>query len=243
MSRLMYDNYYRIRRSFLMIGLIIGFVLLPITHIILQKAFASEPRFSITNIEGLLFLPMMFAVAGGHFLSRDYINNTIRNKLIVGHTRVNIYLSNFFVLTCYMLFVFAVYEAVAIGVGIPVLGTEGIDTDILIKNVLFCIPLCIACSAITIFVSMTIKNNGGMVLNFILYYAFIAFGLFKQELPELLENKIIAVMADFIPTTHLMYLDNARFVEDAWQKILYSVIVTVVFTIGGIEIFKRADLK
>lgn len=243
MSRLMYDNFYRIKRSFLMIGVIIGFVLLPLTHIILQKAFASEPSFSITNIEGLLFLPMIFAVAGGHFLSRDYINNTIRNKLIVGHTRVNIYLSNLLVLTCYMLLVFAVYETVAIGVGIPVLGTEGIDTDILIKNVLFCIPICIACSAITIFISMTIKNNGGMVLNFILYYAFIAFGLFKQELPEFFENKIVAVLIDFVPTTHLMYLDNTKFVEDAWLKLLYSVIVTIVFTICGIEIFKKADLK
>ena len=243
MSRLIHDNFFRMKRSFMMIGLMIGFILIPVIHIILQKSFASEPRFDITNIEGLIFIPMLFAVAGGHFISHDYTNNTIRNKLIIGHTRVNIYLSNFITLTCYMLILFIAYEAAAICIGIPVLGTEGVETDVLIKNVLFCIPLCIACSAITVFVSMTLKSNSGMVLNFMLYYAFMAAGLFKQELPELMDNKLVSVLVDFIPTTHMMYLNNAEFVEDAGLKILYSVILTVALTIGGVELFKKADLK
>lgn len=243
MLRLIHDNFFRMKRSFMLIGLIIGFILLPIVHIILQKAFSSEPGFGITNTEGLIFIPILYAVAGGHFLSHDYTNNTIRNKLIVGHTRTNIYLSNFITLTVYMLLLYAVYEAVAIGVGIPVLGTEDIKTDVLIKNVLFAIPLCIACSSITVFVSMTLKSNSGMVLNFMLYYAFMAAGLFKQELPELMEKKVVSIAVDFIPTTHLMYLNNAEFVEDAGLKILYSVIVIAATLAGGIALFKKADLK
>ena len=41
-----------------------------------------------------LILVMIFSAVGGLFISRDYTQNTIRNKLTVGHKRTGIYLAN-----------------------------------------------------------------------------------------------------------------------------------------------------
>ena len=73
-------------------------------------------------------------------------------------------------------------------------------------------------------------------------YAFMAVGIFKNELPDYFKG-ILGTVSDFIPSVHLMLLNPVQLPENPISKTVYAAIVTIATTVGGIEIFKRADLK
>ena len=69
-----------------------------------------------------LFIAAIIAIFACFFIGNDYSDGTIRNKLIVGHSRMNIYFS-FFLIVCIasVLFLLAHVLAVLI-VGLPFSG-------------------------------------------------------------------------------------------------------------------------
>ncbi|MBR6337199.1 MAG: ABC transporter permease subunit [Ruminococcus sp.] len=241
MSKLLYDNLVRMRRSFMLKIALLFFVAVPAIHIILAKNNPRVTEYGSINIEGLYFIPMVFCVLAGTFLAHDYMQNTIRNKLIVGHTRTNIYISNLLCITAYLFIMVILYEAVAMGVGIPVIGNKGLDADIITKNMLFVIPMLIAISSITVFFGMTLKSNAGTLAIFMFFYLAMAFGIFSID-PEMSYDWIKEV-AKWLPSAQLMILNNAQEVEEPVRKIIYAVITTAATTGGGLILFKRADLK
>lgn len=64
---------------------------------------------------GALFIGLVIAVFMGSFVGADYKNGTIRNKLIVGHSRVSMYLSNLVVCVSASLIMHVTWFALLIG--------------------------------------------------------------------------------------------------------------------------------
>ena len=105
-------------------------------------------------------MTMMFAAAIfiGFFIGREYSDGTIRNKLIVGHSRGGIYLSNFVI--CAAAYIMGLFVAfiVTLGLGIPLLGTSFSVWEILI----FCFTVIIASialDAIYLLIAMLINSK------------------------------------------------------------------------------------
>ena len=241
MSKLLYDNLVRMKRSFMLKIALFFFMVEPVINIILVKMNPRNPEYDTINIMGLFFIPMVFSVLAGTFLAHDYQQNTIRNKLIVGHTRANIYISNLLCITIYLFIMVILYEAVAMGVGIPVIGSKGLDADIITKNMLFVIPMLINISSITVFLGMTLKSNAGTLAVFMFFYASMGFGIFSLD-PEMNYDWIKEV-AKWLPSAQLMTLSNTELVEEPVRKIVYAAITTAATTGGGLVLFKKADLK
>ena len=241
MSRLLYDNIVRMRRSFILKIALLFFIAVPAIHIILAKNNPRVTEYGSVNIEGLYFIPMVFGVLAGTFLAHDYLHNTIRNKLIVGHTRVNIYLSNLICITAYLFILILLYEGVAIGIGVPVIDDKNLDYDVMTKNMLFCIPMLIAVASIVVFLGMTVKSNAGTLAIFMFFYASMAFGIFSIE-PDF-PYEWVKDVAKWLPSAQLMMLNNAQVVDEPVLKIVYAAITTAATTGGGLVLFKRADLK
>ncbi len=241
MSKLLYDNLVRMSRSFMLKMCLLFFIAVPAIHIILSKNNPRVTEYGSINIEGLFFIPMVFSVLAGTFLAHDYLQNTIRNKLIVGHTRTNIYISNLLCISAYLFIMVILYEAVAMGIGIPVINDKSLDGDIITKNMLFVIPMLISISSITVFLGMTLKSNAGTMALFMFFYASMAFGIFAID-PEMSYDWIKEV-AKWLPSAQLMMLNNAQVVDEPVLKIVYAAIVTAATTGGGLVLFKKADLK
>lgn len=74
------------------------------------------------GLPGLGIPGMLAGVGCCLFVGRDYHDGTIRNKLVIGHSRVSIYLTN--LLTCIGigLMINLIHFAVALFMGLPVLG-------------------------------------------------------------------------------------------------------------------------
>lgn len=79
------------------------------------------------NLDGLLFIgatygPIWVPVFVSLFIGTEYSDGTLRNKLIVGHSKLSVYFSNLIVCVTAVLAMHLVYIGVVLGVGIPLIG-------------------------------------------------------------------------------------------------------------------------
>ena len=80
------------------------------------------PEYAWETADGLwfiggIYLAVVLSVFISLFIGTDINDGTIRNKLTVGHTRNEIYLSNLITCTCVSLFYHIIYIAVLFGAG------------------------------------------------------------------------------------------------------------------------------
>lgn len=143
-----------------MIGMFLFGVFMAVMHYIAMQEYG-ENKPQITSILFSYALVVVFLIPAfvSLFVGTEYSDGTIRNKMIIGHTRSRIYLSNLIVCsiaglvfcTCYLIGVFAV-----------ALPLYTIDTDIL-KGIMILI-LCsfvmsIAFTALCVLTAMLCQNK------------------------------------------------------------------------------------
>ncbi len=111
-----------------------------------------------------MFMPVAAAVLIGLLIGAEYGDGTIRNKLIVGHTRRAMYLSNLLVCTAALFWIHLAYMAVVVGLGLPLIGAVAAPAAQLVVYVLVSLVTVAALSAIFLLVSMLIpsKANGAV---------------------------------------------------------------------------------
>ena len=107
---------------------------------------------------GDMWLIVIAAVFIGLFIGTDYHNSTIRNKLIVGHTRTEVYFSNFIVCISALLMMHFAYFVPVIGIGFPLVGNSA-STGSLIKLTLISIATLISLCSIFLLISMLIHSK------------------------------------------------------------------------------------
>lgn len=164
MSRLLSADFARLKKNkffwICMIGMFLFGVFMAVMHYIAMQEYG-ENKPQITSILFSYALVVVFLIPAfvSLFVGTEYSDGTIRNKMIIGHTRSRIYLSNLIVCsiaglvfcTCYLIGVFAV-----------ALPLYTIDTDIL-KGIMILI-LCsfvmsIAFTALCVLTAMLCQNK------------------------------------------------------------------------------------
>lgn len=107
MLRLLSANMMRLRRSpeFRLLGLATLAISAAMIRSGAGTAASMQARGFVTGLDDFFFemapfLGAILAVFISLFLGTEYSDGTMRNKLVVGHTRTNIYLANF--LTCFL---------------------------------------------------------------------------------------------------------------------------------------------
>lgn len=126
------------------------------------------------------FMPMIIAITGGLFISKDYTNNTIRNKIIIGHSRPRIYMANWITSVLITLVLLFGYLIFIFSVGVPIFGfSEFFEFGFFFKKLLLTLCPLITFASITVFICMTVKGTSGTVLSFMFYYALMMFSAFS----------------------------------------------------------------
>lgn len=164
MNRLLSADFAKLKKNkffwICMIGMFLFGVFMAVMHYIAMQEYG-ENKPQITSILFSYALVVVFLIPAfvSLFVGTEYSDGTIRNKMIIGHTRSRIYLSNLIVCsiaglvfcTCYLIGVFAV-----------ALPLYTIDTDIL-KGIMILI-LCsfvmsIAFTALCVLTAMLCQNK------------------------------------------------------------------------------------
>jgi len=106
-----------------------------------------------------MMIGIVIAIFTSLFLGVEYSDGAIRNKISVGHKRINIYLSNLVIVTITSLLSYIIFLGIVAGIGIPIFGGITIEFSKLILLLCCIFITIIAYSSIFTFLAMVISNK------------------------------------------------------------------------------------
>lgn len=279
MNKLLSANFSRLIRDKLF-WIVSAAMLILSAFIIIKSGMSAGDTNEVNNIKSLNscyfnLLPMIgffYSVFISFFIGTDYSDGTIRNKIVIGHSRTDIYLSNY--ITCFAgtLIIFA---ALLIGsaFGAPYFGywQDGIKDYMLI--VTLCILITAVLTAVLTLISMLSTNKAitvvltivvslVLMLTASIIYNALCEPEFTREFvsisadgtvefgPEIanpvyvsgMQRKIYEWLLQFLPTGQSILITNEELTVPLVNAV-YSVLLTVVVNICGIFAFRKKDLK
>lgn len=215
-------------------------------------------------------LAIVFAVFTSLFLGTEYSDGVIRNKIISGHTRANIYISN--LIATFAASVCLLIASLTGGLaGIPTFGWLKMGSGQLALYLAICVLLTASLSAIFTFIGMLISNKAAsavisilLAIGLILIASVIYNALCEPEMtggaiitmegiqmqephpnPRYiggLLRKIYQFVIDFLPTGQGIQMTNLE-IGHPVQMIVYSLLITFGMSAGGISVFRKKNLK
>ncbi|MCR4638651.1 ABC transporter permease [Ruminococcus sp.] len=200
------------------------------------KSYADDLLFSHTGV-----MVLLVGIAAGMLIVQDFRNNTIRNKIIVGHSRTKIYLANLIVSLTVMMIYELVYIFIALAFGGLMLGFRDFPNKAIIVNMLLVLPIEIAMTSLIVFLCNSMKNVGGFVLSISMHYIVSMFSLALLLLHK--HPKIMEIVKEAVPSYQMDLLGTEAIPEHWLRMMLFMFGITIISTLGGILIFNKSDLK
>lgn len=215
---------------------------------------------------------IIYALFIAPYLGKEYSDRTIRNKLVVGHKRKNIYLANY--ITCFTgsLIIYSMFFVGGFAVGIPLLGGWQGEISTLIVYILMGVFFTASLASIlTMFCMLCSKRSLAAVLSIMIVFVLLIFAssiysaLSEPEMTRELisytldgielgdpvanpayvsgiKRNIYEFLMQFLPTGQGILIVHDE-VTHPVLNIIYSVITTIVANFCGIIAFKKKDLK
>lgn len=206
------------------------------------------------------------------FLGTEYSDGSIRNKIIVGHSRLSIYFANLITGFAASLACMAGYMLSCLAVGVPLLGWFTKPAPLLLTAISGSVVMLAAFCAIFTFVAMNCAKKSTSVVICLLgvfLLLFVSVYLYgRLDAPEFIQGYELSVsgeIVDAVPEPNPMYLTGLKrevyqFLYDllpTGQSLQYTMLnftdparlmglaaaVCAAFTAAGAALFKRKDLK
>lgn len=205
------------------------------------------------------------------FIGVEYSDGTIRNKLCTGAKRGNVYLANLLTCTVANLLIYAAYLVGLVAVGLILRMEMSLTWSALFQHFGIGFLLIISYTAIFTLASMLVPNKTIVAIVLLLgiivgllgaahlidkmnappYYTQLAIGddgaqhleeVANPRLPTPEEKARLQVMAELLPfgQTHLLADMTGT---HPWRMMLFSGMIILLCTGGGIIAFRRKDLK
>lgn len=207
------------------------------------------------------------------FLGVEYSDGTIRNKIIIGHKRINIYLSNFIITTIMSLFSYILFILIITVIGIPLFGEVTISISKLMMLLGSIFATIVAYSSIFTFIAMISSNKTiTAIVSIMLAFSLMILALSWLNIlqaPKFIES---ASMTNKDTGSFEMIKEkNPKYPSKSKRKVyqtmlninpagqmfqiagrttinlkilpLYSLGILVIFTSTGLVLFKRKNLK
>lgn len=191
--------------------------------------------------EYALVLLIFLSAVPGFYISNDFTKNTIRNKIITGNKRINIYLAKFLTVCLFFLVCMSLFVVSVIISNFILIGSDGINKEAFLLGLIILLFCIISVSAITTFIAMSLKNELGSLAPLLLMDMMMIFCMIGMELFS--NSDIMKLICDVLPIGQLMMLNLVEIPKKVLIKVLYSVGLSLVLTMSGILIFRKADLK
>lgn len=276
MRKLLSANFVRLKKSKVFWAATLFLVVFGIVLVLNQYKehvlYGYEVKLNTVFFGYTILIGIICAAFCSLFLGTEYSDGTIRNKLVVGHTRTAIYVSNFITVTVAALLMCAAFVIVVSVVGTPLIGLVKASPRLL-AGLLFgsTLMICAVCAILTL-ISMLNQNKAVSAVICILGMVALLFAAVviktKLEAPEFYdgfvfsdslgsaENEQIAnpeyltgtarlvyeCIYDILPTGQALQYSGMT-ANHLWQMMLYSLLITIGTTLTGIVCFGRKDVK
>lgn len=232
----------------------------------------SEYQYSIDNyyFHFALLIGFFCTLFSSMFFGTEFSDGTIRNKIIVGHTRENIYLVSLITTFTATLVIMSVWLVSAL-VAVPTLGFWKIGVFRLFLFLLISVMFVLAYSAIFTVINMLSSNKALTVLiSILLFLGLLVFAsviynslsepetvsgvLITQNGLEMAEpspnpnyitgvkREIYSFIVDFLPTGQGIRLWQLE-ITNPVRMLASSLFIAVISTAGGLFAFKKKNIK
>ena len=275
MSKLLSANFLRLRHSRLFwAGMILMFVfgLLPVLSLYnMHVRYGYDTVLDSTLFSYTILIGLVTAIFTSLFVGTDYSDGTIRNKLIVGHTRIAIYLANL-VTTGVAALLFCLSCLVStLALGLPLLGAPVAGLQTLCLMLFGSLLLALAFAAIYTMVGMVCSNKAAVAVICLVALMLLMIGsswvVAMLTEPEFYENytltdgemevienvrnpryptgvwrDVLEFLNDFLPTGQSMQYSQTQ-VAHPWLMALWSFLIALGATLAGALMFRRKDIQ
>lgn len=272
MHKLLSAGLYRLRRDNAFWGtLVVVFLLSAVIMMFGMRRVSagSNPTLDDYYFYMLPLFGLFCAFFIGLFIGTEYTDGTMRNKIVVGHTRAEIYLSNFVV--CLIACESFVTAWLAGGlVGIPVMGVWKRSVYIILLYIVLAILLTAAMTGIFVMVCMSAIHKNAAVWTILLFIILLLIGsYFYNHLcePEMssgvmmtangmemaepspnpnyvggIQRIIYQFIVDSLPTGQSILINNMELARPLLSAAA-SVVIAFLTTFAGYCAFRKRDLK
>ena len=164
MSRLLSADFAKLKKSrffwLCIIGMaVFGLYMKIMEYISTQQYFSRSPALhSMLSIYAMV-IGFLTAAFVSLFVGTEYSDGTIRNKLIIGHSRAAIYFSNLITCSAAGLFMCLAYLLPAAAAGIPLCGMETADFRYIVSMFLCSFIMTLAFTSLCTLVGMLCQNK------------------------------------------------------------------------------------
>lgn len=274
MSRLLHAGAYRLKKSkvhWISLAVIVGYgAFIYILQYYNMQKYHFEMELESSFFQPLMLMGIVTAVFVSLSVGTEYSDGTIRNKLVIGMSRTEIYLSNFVLQIVSAVGIVLCTYLVGCVLGIPLLGTPNISVGMMTQICVVGILLCIAYVSIFNMITMNVasKANAAVIcillaigmmlvssylLNCLNQPKYIDQAVMKngQVVIETVKNQyyltgmkrqIYQNVSEIFPSGQGMYVAGMQIINPV-RMMIYSVIVTVVTTACGMGLFQKKDIK
>lgn len=275
MSNLLSANFLRLKKNKCFWGCIVIMAAAAIYYPVMNYLEMKNSGY-INNLDSgffscAVFVSILLSVFCSLFVGTEYSDGTIRNKIIVGHKRTDIYLADLLINMIAGSIMCTVFFVIYLCVGIPLLGFFETNIKIILLFTVAVIVLSFAFCAIFTMVAMSNSSKAIIAVICILstcllllagtyitsrlqepeYYNNYVLTENGTELGEHVKNpaylegtkrKIYEFVNDFLPGGQVIQCTSMQ-AKNPQMFPVYSIIIFVLTTSAGIIIFRRKDLK
>lgn len=275
MNKLLCAGFMRLKKSKIFWVLFIFMFLLglyvPIGRYLNMKKYGYTMTLDSAFFMHITFMSVIIAVFCSLFIGTEYSDGTIRNKLIVGHSRTAIYLSNLILCIAAGILISFAYMAACICIGLPLLGSFAMGFKQVFLLMVCTTMINIAFTSLFTLTAMLIQNKAGqsvaaVIGAFLLLFA-AAYLYSTLSAPEMVSDYIISEsgevkQTDPVPNTSYVSGTKREIYEflmeflPSGQDILilneelpmprilcYDCLILLAATGAGIFVFQKKDIK
>lgn len=267
MLKLLSANRMRLQKSkFFWIGLFvtIGYcVFLLVMNYIEKVSYIGD---SIVQINYYLLSPLSIIsffcpIFSSIFIGTEYSDGTMRNRLIVGHTRKNIYLANFITVCLANIFIALISSVIVALLGIGMFGWHMTNPIWFLLFYLSGIMVLVAFSGLFTMIAMVIHNKSistvASVLTFLISYMIagvirrLVFSFYNGESisdvfsflsEDMVSQPALEFLYDFIPMGQCLQI-TSNTVFHPFRLPVYSAFFAIITVICGALLFGKKDIK
>lgn len=275
MSKLLSANFLRLRHSRLFwAGMLLMFLfgLLQVLSLYnMHVRYGYDTVLDSTLFSYTILIGLVTAIFTSLFVGTDYSDGTIRNKLIVGHTRIAIYLANLVTMGAAALLFCLSCLTSTLAFGLPLLGTPVTGLQTLCPLLFGSLLLALAFAAIYTMVGMVCSNKAAVAVICLVALMLLMIGsswvVAMLTEPEFYENytltdgemevienvrnpryptgvwrDVLEFLNDFLPTGQSMQYSQTQ-VAHPWLMALWSFLIALGATLAGALMFRRKDIQ
>lgn len=236
MHKLLHAGFLRVRKSHIFIGgLILSFLFIAI--MLVNQKIESIQYGSSRMLDNFLFggpavVGIILSVLCSLFVGTEYSDGTIRNKLIVGHTRTGIYFSNFILCMFAAVLMYLVTLAAAFALGIPLFGLPTIKFSFFLILFVDGLLLCVAYAALYNMIAMLCSSKSHANIICILSAFFL-----------LIAGMILLQMLNAPPTIQTAELSGLRrfLCPLLFYRALLLILILIILTLKLVSMRRAAD--